>query len=507
MNSHSLVSERQTYDLVIVGYGFAGAIAAIEAHDLGLSVAIFEKSDRPGGISICSGGGCRIATNSDSAFRYLQRTCGGLTPDPVLHVFAEGMTEISAYMEMLGQVNDSPLREIPYVGNYPFEGFRDLGFVQFAPRDGEDFDSLYPHVKGLRGGVRHFEIIELNIAQRGIPVYLNTSVIDLVSSDAGEVTGVMVTQNQTEVHVEGRRGVILACGGFEGSREMQGNFLQGTGILSAAYNKNVGDGVRMAMAVGADLWHMWHYHGTYGIKSPDPSYPYGIRLARLSDWIPGEPFPDGNEMSWIVVDQSGKRYMNEYPPYLHDTGHRPMEYYDPAMMAYPRIPSIMIFDEVGRKSGPIAMPTYNDTQVQLHWSRDNLAEIANGYFKVANTISELADMNGVDEAVLATTIAQWNAACEKSHDTDFGRPGASMMPISSPPFYSAEVFPVLSNTQGGPIHDQHWRVLDVRGEPIAGLYEAGELGGIFGHVYLAGGNVAECYIGAWRAVRHAAGRT
>ena len=49
-----------------------------------------------------------------------------------------------------------------------------------------------------------------------------------------------------------------------------------------------GDGILMSQEVGAALWHMWHYHGVYGFKHPDPDYPFGIRPKRLPDWIPGE---------------------------------------------------------------------------------------------------------------------------------------------------------------------------------------------------------------------------
>jgi predicted oxidoreductase len=79
-----------------------------------------------------------------------------------------------------------------------------------------------------------------------------------------------------------------------------------------------------------------------------------------------------------------------------------------------------------------------------------------------------------------------------------------MVPIASPPYYFAPLWPVVSNTHGGPAHNEHWQVLDAFGQPIPGLYEAGELGGIFGFLYLAGGNLAECYIGGWTAGRHAA---
>ena len=68
---------------------------------------------------------------------------------------------------------------------------------------------------------------------------------------------------------------------------MQRQFWQEKPVLNAAYMGNTGDGIRMAQDVGAALWHMWHYHGVYGFKHPDPGYPFGIRPKRLPDWIPG----------------------------------------------------------------------------------------------------------------------------------------------------------------------------------------------------------------------------
>ncbi len=80
------------------------------------------------------------------------------------------------------------------------------------------------------------------------------------------------------------------------------------------------------------------------------------------------------------------------------------------------------------------------------------------------------------------------------------------MPIRTPPYYYASMWPIVSNTQGGPVHDERQRVLDVFGEPIPGLYAAGELGSVFGHLYLSGGNLAECFAGGRIAGREAAGR-
>jgi predicted oxidoreductase len=73
-----------------------------------------------------------------------------------------------------------------------------------------------------------------------------------------------------------------------------------------------------------------------------------------------------------------------------------------------------------------------------------------------------------------------------------------------PPFHAARVWPVVSNTQGGPVHDAEQRVLDAFGRPIPRLYAAGECGSLFGHLYMSGGNLAECFIGGRIAGRGAA---
>ena len=79
-----------------------------------------------------------------------------------------------------------------------------------------------------------------------------------------------------------------------------------------------------------------------------------------------------------------------------------------------------------------------------------------------------------------------------------------MVPIRRAPFTYAPVWPIVSNTQGGPVHDARQRVLDPAGAPIAGLYAAGECGSVFGHLYMSGGNIAECFVGGRIAGRAAA---
>ena len=95
--------------------------------------------------------------------------------------------------------------------------------------------------------------------------------------------------------------------------------------------------------------------------------------------------------------------------------------------------------------------------------------------------------------------------CDAGSDIDFARPPGSMMRIEAPPFYGAPVWATVSNTQGGPVHDARQRVIDAFGDPIPRLYAAGELGSSFGHLYLSGGNIAECFVTGRIAGRDVAG--
>ena len=101
-------------------------------------------------------------------------------------------------------------------------------------------------------------------------------------------------------------------------------------------------------------------------------------------------------MAWILLDRYGKRFMNEYHPYLQDTGHRPLHYYEPTIQDYPRIPCYLITDETGRKLYPLGRPTSNDKDLRYDWSADNMAEIKSGILKRAGSIAELASQLGID---------------------------------------------------------------------------------------------------------------
>jgi succinate dehydrogenase/fumarate reductase flavoprotein subunit len=210
-------------------------------------------------------------------------------------------------------------------------------------------------------------------------------------------------------------------------------------------------------------------------------------------------------MSWILVDRSGRRFVNEYQPYFHDTGHRFLDRYDPAKMGFPAVPAYMLFDEAGRAMYPVAQAYLNDPAFEPYeWSRDNLREVELGILTRAGSLAELAGRMEIDPAVLERTVAEWNAQCASGAPDPLGRPAPTRVPIATPPFYCGPVWPVVSNTQGALKHDARQRVLDTYGAPIPNLYVAGELGSIWGFLYLAGGNLSECLVSGRIAGRNAA---
>lgn len=489
-----------TFDVIVVGFGYAGGIAAISAHDAGARVLLLEKQTDPGGISVCSAGGVRCSDQPDKAHAYLVATNAGTTPEPVLRTLADGMRGLPAFVGQLAAAVGATAAVRSAPGNYPFPGYDSFAFINIDAVPGFDLATAFPAVRGSEAGARLFQVVLQNVRQRGIDVRCGIAAERLLT-EHGRVAGV-VAGGKT---IRATRAVVLATGGFEGSAELQRQYWSMTPVLSAAVRSNTGDGLRMAQKAGASLWHLWHYHGSYGFQHPDPDYPFGVRLKRLPDWLPGTSSRDNVTMSWIVVDQSGHRFMNEYEPYLQDTGHRALEGYDFARMRPPRIPAILIVDADGLAHYPLSAPTWHDRDVAARYRNITPRDFDNAILRRFGSLDALASAFELDAATLAATVAEWNALAASQAPDRYGRPITGRAPIAKPPFHAAPVVPIVSNTQGGPAHDTEQRVLDAFGEPIPGLYEAGEVGSVFGHIYMSGGNLAECFVGGRIAGRNAAG--
>ncbi len=479
-------------DIMVAGCGYAGAAAAIFAHDAGAQVVLLEKMSNPGGISILSGGFAVICEDSKEAFTYLKHTCGGRTGDNVLSAFAAGMMWLPDFYRELVKVNGAELVEMRHRGaTYSLPGRETFGeiYITAIPKY-----TGFPWITGLRGGGRLFKVLYDNLSARRISVQCGTSVRRLLTDGVGEVIGVEAHRNGKQLSIKVKKGVVLATGGFEFDESFKDQFVQAKPLFGL-YRGNTADGIRMAQQVGARLWHMWHVHSGYGFKYDE--FPIAFRTM-----ISGTRKPD-RIMPWILLDKQGNRFMNEYPPAIQDTSIRSLEYFDPEIQDFPRIPCYLIFDENGRGIDQIGFCPINDPEVSYAWSKDNSAEINRGWIKRGETLSELSRVLGLNPDLVQQSVGRWNHMCEKGKDTDFCRLPGTMIPIKDPPFYGMQAWPVVSNTQGGPEHNAQQQILNIEGYPIPRLYAVGELGSLFGHLYLEAGNISECFVGARIAAEHA----
>jgi succinate dehydrogenase/fumarate reductase flavoprotein subunit len=150
-----------------------------------------------------------------------------------------------------------------------------------------------------------------------------------------------------------------------------------------------------------------------------------------------------------------------------------------------------VFDRT-RLSEQIPNPLTGPTVVGIYdWSSDNSREIERGWIPVGDTVEEAAERAGLDPRAAVQTVAEYNEACQRGSDL-FGRPPATLIPLESPPFACVPLYPGGSNSSGGPKRNERAEVLDPFGDPIPGLYAAGELGQPIGLLYPAGGcNLSE----------------
>lgn len=468
------------FDLVIVGYGGAGASAAIEAHDASLRVCIVEKSSAGGGNTQQSGGSIRWIEDPDAAMRALRTYADSVTPDAVFEAFVQGVAPTVEWLRSLG----AELIEPPaWTRGYPGANIQTL---EGADRDGSLGGRLRVRSEeGLSGGEALWEVLRTATESRDIEVLYNTACTGLaVDHESGRVRGAVVSTPDGEREILADRAVVLTTGGFGADRDMQANFLGRSMLGMGLPDRNTGDGVRMAQEVGAGLWHMKSFATVMGYALPG----FGQAIQHQMQ-----------DTHYIYVDGSGRRFINELG---YDWHALPDEFLTTVgdVSVSPRTPAYVIFDEVARRAGPIINATTRAGRL-LRWSADNTAEIDRGWIQSAATPGELAVKLGVDPVALASTIAAYNEGCAAGRDA-LGRDDPA--PLVEPPYHGIAIEPILCNTQGGPVRNERAQVLDPFGSPIGSLYAAGELGSIWGKHYPGAGNVTEALVFGRIAGRQAA---
>ncbi|MFH1140301.1 MAG: FAD-binding protein, partial [Chloroflexota bacterium] len=484
-------------DVVVVGYGSAGSVAAITAHDAGSQVVILEKQPEQKIVtsSFLSGGVVICPSDVDGGRRYLEalyKVGEGLywTEPEIIDVWARYSVENVKWMESMGAKTELFVRGGEH--NLP----------------GSEAIDVY-RVRGLGPGL--MRALYGQVKARGIPVIYDTRATTLLTNSRSEVTGVRVSRladRGKEVNIRARRAVILASGGFEYNEQMKLQYLKVYPCYFTASPALTGDGVGMALDVGAQLWHMNCCSASMIMKFPDFEFGMGPLLGGVNWRSPGtQSVKQTGYDTWyarhhakllvsggyIITDRSGKRFTDE-----NFKGHSvfyELTLFDTHRLIYPRVPSYWIFDQRRLSDGLLAKHSSGPAGPAglYKWSKDNKAELERGWIKQAGTVKELAVRLGMEPATLAETVNGYNRYCKTGADAEFRRESATLVPLDSPPYYAVELWPGGPNTQGGPRHNANAQVLRADGTPAPRLYCAGELGSIYGMLYpTSGGNLAEC---------------
>jgi succinate dehydrogenase/fumarate reductase flavoprotein subunit len=475
-------------DVVVVGFGAAGVAAAVTAHDLDADVLLLEKAPQgqEGGNTRVAGQGYLNTSSADQAVDYLTALCGPYTvPEVMIRTWAEEMCQNNAWLASLGAD--------------PQEHQHHPAGIEFPEFPGSDCVQKF-HDGPVYGYSNTWKMFESLVKQRSIRILYETPGDELIQNGSSkEILGIRAKQGQATINVKARKAVVLTCGGFENNQEMIRNYLPGMPYCYTSGSPyNEGDGVRMSMAVGSDLWHMNNFAGpSMALKVPEFRTTFSMQALHYSKLIPG---------GMIVVGPDAKRFTDEKYKTCHGKVHR----YGSWAPLFTPCPMFMVFDHALFAARPLydQEPTHGWTQIieRYDWSDDNSAELAKGWIQTADSIAELATTIGLAPSTLAATVKRWNSYCEAQEDLEFGRT-LMLTPLSSAPFYAVELSPSMLNTQGGPRRNEKAQIVQPDGTPIPRLYSAGELGSIYSYLYQGTGNIGECLAFGRIAARYAVAET
>ncbi|KAB2893349.1 MAG: FAD-dependent oxidoreductase, partial [Kofleriaceae bacterium] len=466
-------------DVVVIGSGAAGAVAALAAHAGKAKVAVLEKTDRFGGTTAVSGGvvwvPCNqhmaevgIADSFEDALGYVTHLTDGksdpamvrryLEIAPEMIDFVEGATPIA--FKALGRYPDyhpefpggrpggrsldpglfdtnllgpwkDKLRRSPVFGMTAMSVSEATDWGVFSKPSALPFGLLAKRFKqGLvcYGGALSGGLLKA-LLDRSIEPMLSTAADELVVEE-DRVVGVRARQGDKEVLIGARRGVVLASGGFEWNADLCRRFLGGPLTHPNSPPGNEGDGLKMAMSLGADLGNMSEAWWCPSLMVPGEEY--DKRPLHRGD------FATRSLPHSVIVNRKGQRFVNEAHNY--NDLMKAFFAFDPVAYERTNLPAWIVIDQQYLER--YALLTYVPGMPVPEW------------LVKADTLDELAAQIGVDARGLAATIARFNRAAVEGVDPDFRRgesvydhfygdpdhqPNPNLGTIEKAPFYAIQV--------------------------------------------------------------------
>ena len=505
--------DTEAADVVVVGTGAPGLTAAILAHDNGAKVVLVERTDKVGGASAVSGGGLWVPLNNhldevgasdsrDEALAYCKALSMGRVEDLVIETFIDTAAAMVTYLEkqtpLKFRATSAPDYQTETIGAklggrtiepVPFElgelgasrerlrSPSSLAFPVTLQEVYNEFQAFYQPWKipsdllvdrMTRGivclGQALVAPLFKAVEERGIPILLNTRVRKL-QRDGERITGVVAERDGTPLSLSANAGVILATGGFEWNEALKRRFLSYpiTHPNSPPYGE--GDGLVMAMEVGADLANMaevWNYPSIAvpGETYDDRPLSRGVKAER-----------SGPHVIW--VNKRGQRFVNEAANY-NSIG-KAFASPETAEPGYRNLPAWAILDSQYREKYVLGTSMPDDPLP--------------AWVKRGDSLAELARLVDVDPQGLEETVERWNSFCARGMDRDFGRgdsafdryqgdhqaPHPNLGTIDKPPFFAFPIVTGALGTKGGPRTNENAQVVNVRGEAIEGLYAVGNV--------------------------------
>lgn len=434
IEAKKLVKETQNKDVVVVGAGGAGLVAAIEAKNNGAqNVIVIEKMAFAGGNTLISGGEYAAPNNWVQVKKGLKDSNDAFYNDILKGGDNEGDPKLVRVLA------DNALSGAEWLKDYINMTFEDRQMF-FGGHSVER--SLVPQ------GATGVEMISKLLAKAeelNIPVLYETPATELIV-DKGRVTGVKAVSEDKEYTFLAKDGVILATGGFGSNLEMRVKYNKDVdeNILSTNTVGITGDGITMAEKIGAQLEDM-PFIQTYPTCDP-------ISGALL--YFGDVRFIGGS----ILINQEGKRFVEE------------LERRDVISMA------------IKNQTGNAAYQFCDEAQVKIsgvaEHHEDEMNYLLNNKLLVkADTIKEAADFFGIDAAELEKTVAKYNQYAKDGKDLEFNKRGKLTPFEAKGPFYIMKAVPAVHHTMGGVKIDENARVINTKGEVIKGLYGAGEVTG------------------------------